>query len=365
MARQKPPAPAAKGYAQIKMRYLSTRGDATASGFADVLLAGLAEDGGLFMPAVWPRLDAATIASFAGRPYPEVVYDVVRPFVGGEIADGELRALCEAAYTGFAHPAVAPLQQLAPDLWVLELFHGPTLAFKDIAMQLLARLMDVFLAKRQRRLTILAATSGDTGAAAIEAFRDRDAVDVFILFPAGRVSPIQRRQMTTADAANVHAVAVRGTFDDCQAIVKRLFGKKDFRQRSSLTGVNSINFARILGQIVYYFTSAAALGAPERRVSFTVPTGNFGDIFAGYAAKRMGLPIERLVIASNVNDILTRTLQSGDYRVTGVTATSSPSMDIQVSSNFERLLFEALGRDGAQVTGLMTDLARNGRFSIP
>jgi threonine synthase len=347
------------------MRYVSTRGGATGKGFCDVLLAGLAEDGGLFMPAEWPQIPHATVAGFAGRPYAEVAGAVLRPFVQGEIDDRDLARIAADAYRTFHHPAVAPLRQLAPSLWALELFHGPTLAFKDIAMQLLSRLMDHVLSERRRRITIVGATSGDTGAAAIEAFRGSANIDVFILFPEGRVSPVQRRQMTTTGAANVHAVAVRGTFDDCQATVKALFGRPRLREQAGLAGVNSINFARILGQIVYYFTAAVALGGPRRPVSFAVPTGNFGDIFAGYAAKRMGLPVDRLVIASNVNDILTRTLATGEYKVGSVTPTSSPSMDIQVSSNFERLLFETLGRDGETVKALMDGLARSGRFTIP
>ena len=346
------------------MKYVSTRGRAPASGFSDVLLAGLAGDGGLFVPEVWPTLDRRAIAALAGQPYAEAAFQVIRPFVGGEIADDALRAMCVSAYATFRHPAVVPLTQIAPGEWMLELFHGPTLAFKDVAMQLLARLMDHVLAERSRRVTIIGATSGDTGAAAIEAFRGRDNADVFILFPEGRVSPIQRRQMTTVEADNIHAIAVKGTFDDCQALVKGLFGNERLRQRLGLAGINSINWARILGQIVYYFTAAVALGSPARRVSFTVPTGNFGDIFAGYAAKRMGLPVERLVIATNVNDILARTLESGRYEVHGVVATTSPSMDIQVSSNFERLLFEAYGRDAAAVEGLMQRLNQARAFDI-
>ena len=346
------------------MQYLSTRGLAPALGFSDVLLAGLARDGGLFLPAVWPQVAADKVAELAGLPYAEVAFRIIRPFIGGEIADGDLLAMCRTAYAGFRHPAVAPLTRLAPDRYVLELFHGPTLAFKDVAMQLLAQLMDHVLAERGRKTTIVGATSGDTGAAAIEAFRDRNNVDVFILFPEGRVSPFQQRQMTTVGAANIHPIAIKGTFDDCQAIVKGMFGNAPFRDAMALSGVNSINWARILGQIIYYFTAAAALGAPAKPVSFTVPTGNFGDIFAGYAAKRMGLGIDTLVIATNVNDILARTLATGRYDVRGVTATTSPSMDIQVSSNFERLLFEAYGRDGTAVRGLMDDLARTGTFSI-
>jgi threonine synthase len=271
--------------------------------------------------------------------------------------------MCRDAYAAFQGGTVAPLVKIGADQWVLELFHGPTLAFKDVAMQLLARLMDHILAERGIRVTIVGATSGDTGGAAIEAFRTRDNADIFILFPKGRVSPIQQRQMTTAAANNVHAVAVEGTFDDCQAIVKGMFNNADFRDSTALTGVNSINWARILAQTVYYFTAAVALGAPAKRVSFTVPTGNFGDIFAGYVAKRMGLPIERLVIATNANDILTRALDTGRYELRPVSATTSPSMDIQVSSNFERLLFEVCGRDGAAVDQLMKDL-RAGGFAL-
>ncbi len=346
------------------MQYVSTRGRAHPVGFSDVLLAGLAGDGGLFVPAIWPEVPSAAIAGFAGRPYAEVAFEVIRPFIGSDIAEPALRRMCQAAYAEFDHPTVAPLTQLGPGLWALELFHGPTLAFKDCAMQLTARLMDHVLAERGGRITIVGATSGDTGAAAVQAFGGRDKTDLFILFPEGRISPIQQRQMTTAEAANVHVVAVKGTFDDCQAIVKALFGNVEFRERMNLAGINSINWARILGQIVYYFTAAVALGAPHRVASFAVPTGNFGDIFAGYAAKRIGLPIARLVIATNVNDILARTLASGEYRPAGVTATQSPSMDIQVSSNFERLLFEACDRDSAAVVALMTGLNRSGGFKL-
>ena len=346
------------------MEYVSTRGQAPALGFRDVLMAGLARDGGLYVPAEWPVLSSRAIAGLAGRPYADVAFDIVRPFVGGEIPDNNLKDMCRAAYATFRHEDVAPLRQLAPDRIVLELFHGPTLAFKDVAMQLLARLMQHVLTERGERVTIAGATSGDTGAAAIEAFRDRDNVDVFILFPEGRISAIQRRQMTTTGAANVFPIAIKGTFDDCQAILKGLFASHDFRDSVSLSGVNSINWARILGQIVYYFTAAVALGAPSRPVSFTVPTGNFGDIYAGYVAKRMGLPIDTLVVATNVNDILARTIATGRYDVRSVTATSSPSMDIQVSSNFERLLFEAYGRDAAAVRALMDRLRIDGVFEI-
>jgi len=323
------------------------------------MLAGLARDGGLYVPSAWPRLDAHAIEALAGRPYAEAAFSVMSPFVGGEIADHELRAVLREAYAGFRHPAVAPLVQIGPDSWILELFHGPTLAFKDIAMQVLARLMDRALERRGRRATIIGATSGDTGGAAIEAFRGCKTIDIYILHPKGRVSEVQRRQMTTASEPHVHAIAVDGTFDDCQTIVKALFNDLDWRDRMQLAGVNSINWARVMAQIVYYFTAAVALGAPRRAVSFSVPTGNFGDIFAGYAASQMGLPIERLIIATNENDILARAVATGRYEPKGVKATQSPSMDIQISSNFERLLFELAQRDPARVRALMADLAGN------
>jgi threonine synthase len=330
----------------------------------DVTLAGLARDGGLYVPESWPRLSAETIVGFAGRPYAEVAVEVIRPFVGDTISEAELSRLAREAYGTFRHPAVVPIAQFGAGTFLLELFHGPTLAFKDVAMQLLARLMDHALAARGERTTIVVATSGDTGGAAVEAFRGRERADLFVLFPQGRISDVQRRMMTTANNNNVHALAVEGTFDDCQALVKDLFNHHAFRDRVRLSGVNSINWARIVAQVVYYFTAAATLGAPHRKVSFTVPTGNFGDIFAGYVAARMGLPIDRLVIATNVNDILARTLATGTYDVREVVATSSPSMDIQVSSNFERLLFEATSRDAAAVRAMMASLAQSGRFSL-
>ncbi len=346
-------------------RYISTRGEAPALGFCDVMLTGLARDGGLYVPEVWPQLSQAQIAGFFGKPYWEVAVEVLRPFIGGEISDADLGRMAVEAYATFRHPAVVPLDQSSPNQFILELFHGPTLAFKDVAMQLLARLMDHVLAQRGQRTTIVVATSGDTGGAAVDAFAGRDNVDLIVLFPNGRISDVQRRMMTTAGAANVHALAVEGTFDDCQAIVKGLFNNHRFRDQVALSGVNSINWARIIAQVVYYFTSAVALGAPGRTVDFTVPTGNFGDIFAGYVAKRMGLPVRRLKIAANVNDILVRTLGTGTYEVREVHATASPSMDIQISSNFERLVFEATGRDSAVVRGLMASLAQSGRFTLP
>ncbi len=347
------------------MRYVSTRGEAPALGFCDVMLTGLARDGGLYVPETWPRLSAGAIGALFGRPYAEVATDIIRPFVGGEIPDTELARMANDAYATFRHPAVAPLTQIGPRTFILELFHGPTLAFKDVAMQLLSRLMDHVLAKRGARTTIVVATSGDTGGAAVEAFRGLHNVDVVVLYPHGRISEVQRRMMTSVPDSNVHTLAIEGNFDDCQALVKAMFNHHAFRDRVALSGVNSINWARIVAQTVYYFTAAVALGAPARSVDFTVPTGNFGDIFAGYVAKRMGLPIGRLRVATNVNDILARTLASGVYEVRGVHPTSSPSMDIQVSSNFERLVFEAGGRDAAMVRGLMASLGQSGRFELP
>ena len=346
-------------------RYLSTRGEAPSLGFCDVMLTGLARDGGLYVPESWPQFAPETIASFFGRPYWEVAVDVIRPFVANEISDADLGRMANEAYATFRHPAVVPLNQIGPHQFLLELFHGPTLAFKDVAMQLISRLMDYVLAQRGRRTTIVVATSGDTGGAAVEAFANLENVDLVVLFPHGRISDVQRRMMTTTGAANVHALAIEGTFDDCQAIVKGLFNHHRFRDAVALSGVNSINWARVVAQVVYYFTSAVALGAPARAVDFTVPTGNFGDIFAGYVAKRMGLPIRWLRIAANINDILPRTLKTGHYEVREVHATTSPSMDIQVSSNFERLLFEASKRDAATVRRLMESLRQSGRFVLP
>ncbi|MDR3421623.1 MAG: threonine synthase [Xanthobacteraceae bacterium] len=347
-----------------QLRHISTRGEAPILGFAEVMLAGLARDGGLYVPETWPRLEPATIAGFAGRPYAEVAVEVMRPFVGDAVGEADLARMVREAYGDFRHPAVAPLNQLGVNTFALELFHGPTLAFKDLAMQLLARLMDHVLAARGERRTVVVATSGDTGGAAVEAFRDRHQVDVIVLFPQGRISQVQRRMMTTAKAANIHAVAIDGTFDDCQAIVKGLFNHGAFRDRVRLSGVNSINWARIVAQAVYYFTAAVALGAPQRKIAFTVPTGNFGDIYAGYVAQRLGLPIDRLIIATNVNDILVRTLATGAYELRDVVPTTSPSMDIQVSSNFERLVFEAYDRDAGAVRALMGSLAQSRRFAL-
>ena len=346
------------------MNYVSTRGTAPVLGFDGALLAGLARDGGLYVPQTTPSLAPEDMTAFAGLPYAEVATRVIAPFTKESFAPDHLRRMARAAYAAFRHPAVTPLSQLGDNLFVLELFHGPTLAFKDVAMQLLGRMMQEALGRRGQRTTIVGATSGDTGASAIEAFRGLPSVDLFILYPHGRVSDVQRRQMTGVDAPNVHAIALEGTFDDCQAIVKALFNHHAFRDELNLSGVNSINWARVVAQIAYYFVAGVVLGAPHRKVSFAVPTGNFGDVLAGWMAKSMGLPVERLVVATNENDILARCFASGTYEVQGVRPTQSPSMDIQVSSNFERLLFSASDRDSEAIRGLMAGLGQSGRFSI-
>ena len=346
------------------MRYVSTRGEAPELGFSDVLLTGLAPDGGLYMPSSWPRLSRDEITGYAGRPYAEIAADLTYRFCGDEIDASALRKMCIDAYSGFRHPAVTPLIQRGSNSWLLELFHGPTFAFKDLAMQLLARLMDHVLAQRSSRVTIAVATSGDTGGSAIEAFRRAANIDLFVLFPMGRVSPVQQRQMTTAHSDNIHPIAVDGSFDDCQAMVKALFANDRLRRLVSLTAVNSINWARIVAQTTYYFAASVALGGPDRAVSFCVPTGNFGDVFAGHVASEMGLPIERLLVATNSNDILARALATGRYEVRTVVPTSSPSMDIQIASNFERLLWLSSGRDGRTIRAMMDDLASDGAFDI-
>jgi len=347
------------------MRYISTRGQAPERNFADILLAGLAEDGGLFMPVTWPHLSASDLRAMRGLPYAELAARVMQPFVGDSVPFATLQKICVEAYAGFSHPAVAPLVQLGPNLWSLELFHGPTLAFKDMAMQVLGRLFDHVLAARDERVTIVAATSGDTGSAAIEACRDRARVDIAVLHPEGRTSEVQRRQMTTVLAPNVANIAVAGTFDDCQDLVKAMFADVPFRKEMRLSAVNSINWARIAAQIPYYVAAALALGAPEREVAFSVPTGNFGNVLAAWAARRMGVPIARLVVASNRNDILARFLGSNDMSMAPVQPSLSPSMDIQVSSNFERLLFELLDRDPAATAAAMQGFRATGRMDVP
>jgi threonine synthase len=346
------------------LRYVSTRGAAPALAFDDVMLAGLARDGGLYVPESWPQLPADALRALAGLDYPEIAFRVMRPFLGGRLDEDVFARLVRETYAGFGHAAVAPLKQLDGRTWLLELFHGPTLAFKDMALQLLGRLYDHVLGRRGQRVTIVGATSGDTGSAAIEAFRDREAIDIFILHPLGRVSEVQRRQMTTVDAANVCNIAVEGTFDDCQDLVKAMFNDHRFRDELDLSAVNSINWARVMAQIVYYIAAGVALGAPDRAVSFAVPTGNFGNVYAGYGARAMGLPVERLIVGSNRNDILTRFFATGRMAMEAVQPTLSPSMDIQVSSNLERFLFDLYDRDGAALAQAMASFRRNGQLAI-
>ena len=348
------------------MKYISTRGKAAVLDFEGVTLAGLARDGGLYVPEVFPTFSHDEIRAMAGQPYADIGFTVIKPFVAGSVDDASLKTMLAATYGDdvFRRSAVAPLVQLGPNDWVLELFHGPTLAFKDFALQLLGRFFDHFTAKRQQKLTILGATSGDTGSAAIEACRGRENVTIYMLHPKGRVSEVQRRQMTTVIEPNVVNVAVEGTFDDCQALVKACFNDLAFRDEVNLTAVNSINWARVMAQVVYYFSSATALGAPDRTISYSVPTGNFGDIYAGYIARSMGLPIGKLVIATNSNDILARTLQTGRYERGDVHATISPSMDIQVSSNFERMMFDLAQRDSDRVCKHMNDFAQFGSIAL-
>ncbi len=335
------------------MEYISTRGRAPILDFEGATLAGLAEDGGLYLPREWPRLTEDEIRALRGKPYAELAAAIMRPFVAGSLTDDEIDALCHAVYDDFGHAAVTPLVQLDERHWLLELFHGPTLAFKDVALQLLGHLFETFLARRGEKMTIIGATSGDTGSAAISAVAGRDNIEIVMLHPNGRVSDVQRRQMTTVRAANVHNLAIEGSFDDAQAHVKRMFRDPDVTGRLQLGAVNSINWARLMAQVVYYFQSALQFGAPDRKVAYSVPTGNFGDVFAGHVAARMGQPIERLVVATNVNDILHRALAQGDYSTGGVTPTITPSMDIQISSNFERLLFDVGGRDGEALSAQM------------
>ncbi len=347
------------------MRYVSTRGQAAPVGFVDAVLGGLAPDGGLYVPETWPLFSAQEIAGFAKLSYAEVAAKVLGAFAGDEIVHEDLLAMCREAYATFTHKTVVPLVQLTPQAFMAELFHGPSLAFKDVAMQILARLYDHILGAQDRRLTILCATSGDTGGAAVEAFRGRKTIKVVALFPEGRISEVQRRFMTTAAEDNVACVAVKGSFDDCQAIVKQAFQDQTLRQAVDLSGVNSINFARIAAQAVYYFTTAVALGAPARTVNFCVPSGNFGDAFAGYVARRMGLPIGQIVVATNANDILARALETGRYARGVVQPTISPAMDIQSASNFERLYFEAVEREPVETARAFTAFAEAGSIEIP
>ena len=346
------------------MKYISTRGEAPKLNFEGAMLSGLARDGGLYVPEKFPKFTKAEIKALRGKSYAEVAFAVCSQFTAGAIPAKELKRMIDEAYSTFDHIATTPLKQLAPNQFLLELFHGPTIAFKDVAMQLLARLMDWSLEKHKRKAVIVAATSGDTGGAAVAGFEHSQHASLFVLHPHGRVSDVQRRQMTTVKSPSIHNIAVEGNFDDCQAIVKALFNDHPFRDGVGLAGVNSINWGRIMAQIVYYFYAGLQLGAPDREISFTVPTGNFGNIFAGLAAKRMGLPIERLIIATNANDILDRTLKSGRYEITGVVPTTSPSMDIQISSNFERLVYLANDRDASAVRAAMASLGQSQAFTI-
>lgn len=347
------------------MRYVSTRGASPALGFEEVLLAGPAGDGGLYVPEAWPQISASELSGWRDLGYADLAARVMAPFVAGAITQDEFAKIVRDTYAGFRNKDVAPLRELAPNLYLLELFYGPTLAFKDYALQLVGRLFDLFLKKRGRHVTVIGATSGDTGSAAIEACKGRDSIDIFILHPKGRVSDVQRRQMTTVTAANVHNIAVSGTFDDCQDLVKAMFADAKFRERMGLAAVNSINWARVMAQTVYYFHAALKLGAPGREVSFTVPSGNFGNVYAGYAARRMGLPIKALIAASNRNDILARFFESGKLEMAEVVPSLSPAMDIQVSSNLERLLFELLDRDGKAVAGFLNTFRKTGKAEIP
>ena len=346
------------------MKYVSTRGKAPVLSFDDVLLTGLARDGGLYLPEAWPQFSANQIRAMQGKSYVEVAREVMTPFVSDVIPEADFAEIVEKAYARFEHPAIAPMKQLDGNLWLMELFHGPTLAFKDYALQLVGHLFDYVLTKRGEKVTIVGATSGDTGSAAIEACRDRDAIEVFILHPEGRVSEVQRRQMTTVLSSNIHNIALKGTFDDCQDAVKAMFNDLEFRDAYKLGAVNSINWARIMAQIVYYFYAATRIGSPDRTVRFSVPTGNFGNVFAGYAARKMGLPIEKFIVGSNRNDILTRYFETGTMAMDSVEPSLSPSMDIQISSNFERLLADVYKGEESALTQAMAEFRDTGSVSF-
>ena len=346
------------------MQYISTRGNAPRLGFADVTLTGLASDGGLYLPESWPVMEHEQIRALRGLSYPDLAAEILIRFCGDDLSKATVEKLATEAYKGFDHRAIAPLKQLDTGLYVMELFHGPTLAFKDFALQFLGQLFNHLLVQRGQACTIIGATSGDTGSAAIQAVRGLNAVTLYMLHPEGRVSEVQRRQMTTVLDSNIHNLAVNGTFDDCQNLVKAMFNDAEFRARHNLSAVNSINWARIAAQVVYYFRAALELGAPDQTVNFSVPTGNFGNVLAGYVAKQMGLPINKFIIGSNSNDILTRFFESGKMEQKGVNPTLSPSMDIQISSNFERYLFELLNRDSGKICELMRAFGSNGFFEI-
>jgi len=346
------------------MKYVSTRGKAPELDFEDVMITGLARDGGLYVPKEWPFFNEETISKMDGCSYEEIAFQVMRPFIGSTFTDLEFKEIIKQSYKDFSSFERCPVVKLKDNIFVLELYHGPTLAFKDVAMQLIGQMFELSLKRRNQNIVIVGATSGDTGSAAIEAFKGLDSVEVFIMYPDGAVSDVQRRQMTTATENNVNALAVNGNFDDCQARLKDMFNDFDFRDEVNLASVNSINWARVMAQVVYYFTSAIAVGAPQKKVNFTVPTGNFGDIFAGYVAKKMGLPIEKLIIATNQNDILDRVVKSGVYKIEQVKPSISPSMDIQVSSNFERALFDIFSQDSLRIRTLMDELRISEEFKL-
>ena len=346
------------------MKYISTRGTAPVLEFDDVLLAGLGRDGGLYVPESWPQFDAAKLEQLEALSYSQLAFEIIKPFVGDSVTDEDLKRILEGAYTNFNTEEAVALKEIGENEYLLELFHGPTIAFKDMAMQVLGPMFDHVLKQKNQRVTIVGATSGDTGSAAIEACRDREAMDIFILYPEGRVSDVQRKQMTTVKADNVHCIAIKGTFDDCQDLVKALFNDVEFRDKWSLSAVNSINWARIVAQIVYYFWAALQVGGTDKPVSFAVPTGNFGNVFAGYCAYKMGLPIKKLIVGANSNDILSRFFDNGTMEMNGVHPTISPSMDIQVSSNFERLLFDLYERDGAAVKASIDTFRESGKFNV-
>lgn len=347
------------------MRYISTRGQAPKLDFEAALLTGLARDGGLYVPEAWPQWSAGQFRKLAGKPYQQVAAAIAKPFIGSSLKSVELEKAIDDAYASFRHQAVAPLVQIDENLWLMELFHGPTLAFKDVALQLVGQLYDIVLKERGERITVVGATSGDTGSAALEACKNRRSIDIFILHPKGRVSEVQRRQMTTIEANNIYNIAIDGSFDDCQDMVKAMFNDAKFRDRVNMSAVNSINWARVMAQIVYYVTGALALGAPDRAVNFAVPSGNFGNVFAGYAARAMGLPIQQLIVGSNRNDILTRFFNSGSMKMSKVSPSLSPSMDIQISSNLERLLFDLFDRQGNKLGAAMTSFRETGAFTAP
>ena len=347
------------------IQYISTRGKAEKLNFADAMIAGLATDGGLYVPETFPVLSKEDLTRFQSMAYADVAYEVIKPFVEGSVDDASLKTMIDEVYGNFDASDVAPVKQIDSNLYVCELFHGPTIAFKDFALQLLGRLFDYTLKQRGERVTIVGATSGDTGSAAIEACKNRDCIDIFILHPLGRTSDVQRYQMTTVGADNVHNIALKGTFDDCQDMVKAMFNDKEMREELNLSAVNSINWARIMSQIVYYVYSATRIGAPDKKVSFSVPTGNFGNVLAGYFAMRMGLPVDQFMVASNANDILARFFINKDMSMKEVIETHSPSMDIQISSNFERLLFESLGRDAEKLTSVVEEFRSTGTMPMP